>query len=40
MKKLLVLGGFPQMIDIVMTAREMGAQKNPGFLNTGESGSD
>lgn len=24
MKKLLILGGFPQMIDIVMTAREMG----------------
>ncbi len=24
MKKLLVLGGFPQMIDIVMTARKMG----------------
>ena len=34
MKKLLILGGFPQMIDIVMTAREMGiytvvADNNP-----------
>ena len=24
MKKLLILGGFPQMIDIVMTAKTMG----------------
>lgn len=34
MKKLLILGGFPQMIDIVMTAKEMGvyvivADNNP-----------
>ena len=24
MKKLLILGGFPQMIDIIMTAKHMG----------------